>query len=1578
MLAFCESSIGKDLRRSFAILTVAVTALSVLPPVQVFAAQTSADSLQGYWKFDETSAGSFVDSSGGNKTGTGNGSSGTNNTPQPSTDVPSGVTFSDARSISFDGTDDSVSFSSFVPQARTISFWLKMRADANGPILYAGADAWDTGQWSWAVFQFPGSQLYFQSGSGSASIGDGTFALNTWNHYALVRSDGGLMKLYKNGVLAGSIANTSVIDSVLRMGKASTTYFNGLLDDVRIYSRNLSAREITDLASGRHPTAYWNGRSNTGFERAASWSGSYVPDPYSRIVVTASTGALTLTGAIKYAGLTINTGALMHLNGTGTTMLDSGLFTNYGTLALKNSETLTSFTNDTAKGTIMLAGTGTTTGFKTGTSYYNLTLNDGLMGYWKFDEASGTRAADSSGWGSSGTLLNGPTITTSTAPTNFTNGYALSLDGINDYVDTDASSLNITGPVTISVWIKPTAPVASGSPQLLVIRTLNSQYITYVMSLDATGKVIMASKDTDLHNEYTSSTTVMSTTNWNHVVGVYDGSAFKIYVNGVLEGIHPISYTPPSTPVSHTQLGHASVDPFWGYYKGLMDDVRIYNRALSTGEIAALAAGNQPSLQKAIITLNGDVTLNGSLTLNGGMLDVSSSNYGLIIGKSWLNNGGKFIPRSSTVTFAGTTSGLDIQSGGQSFAKLTLNGAGGTWNTRDRLTASGTTVLTNGTLDASGSYVMRFGQFAQVGGTITPRAGTIILTNHQNTTNTFTSTLNTLRIEDSKENGLVGYWKFDEGTNTGAILDSSGNGFTGTRRGTGAVVWTNSTLPSNITFNDPFAMQFNGISDYVNVGNSALLNPQSAMSFSAWVRFRSLPADTESWIIARDDASLGRSFAIGRNGGVGHNTFELQVNGGDLIRNQGDALTTGTWLHLAVTGSPTDGWKSFINGVQQGAASWLAPNATTGNTTIGERSYAGSEGFLDGIIDDVRLYNRALSSIEILNLARGRYAAGQSSTVTVTLGGNLSTAYLALDSGNLSMGSNTLSVTSNLSMLRGRGDLTLGNALTSLGGLTMSGAVLTSGAGTLDINGDILMLTGSLIAPSGYLTLTGNFRKTGGTFTANGGTVILDGGDQILSGTGTFYNLTKSVTSPATLTFGAGQTFTVLDTLVLNGVSSNLLSLRSSLSGVQWLLNAIGSTGAEYLDVQDSRNIYTASIDCPGCVDSTNNINWIFPVPVVSAESSSQVQVQSAGGGRGKGTALLQALRARMALLDDYKNTIVRESDPEETKEGVIVIAQKPVPKIVTDNKNPTIERQRDHVVLVSANIRVIYKDVVADAWYAPFVSRVIQDDVARGYKDKDGKLTGEFGIGNNVTRAEILKMVLEASGKNQLKAAAPRNPSARTSWAASYVGIAESLGLSTFSPTTDVNAAATRGEVIQLILEAMGITIGQTPAMYSDVPKDHPYSPAIAAATFFGLIVGDTKADGTPLNTFRPDQPINRAEVSKLIALTLALQKIGAIVPPAFSSAASTSSEAVSTSTNSSSSSSITPAAVPQLTQMKVIVPQLKVRIDSRANADWIATIYSGHVVTVLWPLTNGWTYIKTTYGKEGYVQSDALGPLQ
>jgi len=198
-----------------------------------------------------------------------------------------------------------------------------------------------------------------------------------------------------------------------------------------------------------------------------------------------------------------------------------------------------------------------------------------------------------------------------------------------------------------------------------------------------------------------------------------------------------------------------------------------------------------------------------------------------------------------------------------------------------------------------------------------------------------------------------------------------------------------------------------------------------------------------------------------------------------------------------------------------------------------------------------------------------------------------------------------------------------------------------------------------------------------------------------------------------------------------------------------------------------------------------------------------------------------------------------------------------------------SVAARRDRLYAMVDETPVLYADVPLSAWYAPFVSFMVEEKIATGYADTAGKPTGEFGVTNPVTFAETLKMALNAAGKETGNLPPPRNASAQGTWAAGFVAQAEALSLSLFSPKLNVHSSATRGAVIQTILEVMGIpTAAKTPSSFKDVPHDHPYAPAIVVATTYGLVTGDLDSSGNPLGTFRPDDPITRAEVAKIIAL--------------------------------------------------------------------------------------------------------------
>lgn len=143
--------------------------------------------------------------------------------------------------------------------------------------------------------------------------------------------------------------------------------------------------------------------------------------------------------------------------------------------------------------------------------------------------------------------------------------------------------------------------------------------------------------------------------------------------------------------------------------------------------------------------------------------------------------------------------------------------------------------------------------------------------------------------------------------------------------------------------------------------------------------------------------------------------------------------------------------------------------------------------------------------------------------------------------------------------------------------------------------GNLLITSGSLRGLS-YILTVGKDWSNSATFTPGTSTVLLTGTNNTISGSNTFYNLTKTVTAPRTLTFAAGTTQTVTNTLTLTGSSAaNKLSLRSSSPGTQWNINPQGTRTVQYLDVQDSNNTNAAAIPAGATsVDSGNNTNWTF------------------------------------------------------------------------------------------------------------------------------------------------------------------------------------------------------------------------------------------------------------------------------------------------------------------------------------------------------------------------------------------------
>ncbi len=213
-------------------------------------------------------------------------------------------------------------------------------------------------------------------------------------------------------------------------------------------------------------------------------------------------------------------------------------------------------------------------------SSQNSGTSSGLVGLWSFNGADlhGNTAYDRSGQGNDGTI-SGASRTIGKI------GQALSFDGADDYIEIqDNSNFDISNALTLSAFIKTPLPVDTantilakgglgGSLYGLSIEGANSQicfYTTGTTSPNCSGSPVYA-------NSYCN--------NWCLITAVFDGSTKKIYVDGIERSSIDVSGT-IDTNNNNLRIG---MDTIGGYeYTGVIDEVRVYSRALSADEVKDL------------------------------------------------------------------------------------------------------------------------------------------------------------------------------------------------------------------------------------------------------------------------------------------------------------------------------------------------------------------------------------------------------------------------------------------------------------------------------------------------------------------------------------------------------------------------------------------------------------------------------------------------------------------------------------------------------------------------------------------------------------------------------------------------------------------------------------------------------------------------------------------------------------------------------------------------------------------------------------------------------------------------------
>ena len=440
--------------------------------------------LIGYWKLDEES-GTFADGSGNGNTLTQAG----------------GVTYAQPgkinKAVGFDGTDDVLDGNNSIvfdtTSDFTLSAWVNWENGANSNEMIVC-------QWDYQVSS--PYALYIAGTKPTLKLGDGTsytnylansdIPTNRWTHIlATADLPNRVYNIYINGVLDKTAAIGASIDMseglavpILRIGKMSSgDRFKGSIDDVRIYTRALSAIEVSRL--------YNTGQSKVN-------------------------------------------------------------------------------------------------------SSQNLQLTDGLVGLWSFSDSdiNGTSALDRSGLGNNGTI-SGATKTLGKV------GQAMSFDGVGDNVYfADISAVELAD-TSFSFWGKVnsldrdhdffTKGTHSSSQPLLI-------WFDDVVSASAiigdgnTNTISVVVYDGSTIHWLAAPTNSINDTDWHHISVIVEPTTrlLELYIDGVLAVSNTMTWNGIQDTATGIRLGNTNPVSATTALNGSMDDVRIYDRALSSAEIQRL------------------------------------------------------------------------------------------------------------------------------------------------------------------------------------------------------------------------------------------------------------------------------------------------------------------------------------------------------------------------------------------------------------------------------------------------------------------------------------------------------------------------------------------------------------------------------------------------------------------------------------------------------------------------------------------------------------------------------------------------------------------------------------------------------------------------------------------------------------------------------------------------------------------------------------------------------------------------------------------------------------------------------